>query len=70
MSNIVIKEAAQSGGNFGNQFISNSELYASKLPQNQRIPANALGSYIGQACNGFIKISNFPKALYAKGKDN
>ena len=37
--NIVMKEAAQSVRSFGNECLSNSELYASKLPQNKRIPA-------------------------------
>ena len=69
MPNIVIKEAAQSGRSFGYEFVSNSKLYAPKSPQKQMIHANAIRSYIRQVCNRFIKISNFPKALYTKGKD-
>ena len=69
MPNIFIKGAAHSGLGLGNEFVSNSELYATKLRQNQRIPANALRSYIGQDCNGFIRYPISPEALYAKGRD-
>ena len=69
MPNIITKEAAQSEQSFGNDFVSNSKLYAPKLPQNQRIPFNALRPILDRLAIDSLKYPISPKALYAKGKE-